>query len=83
MNDHEVEVKTNLMRLIRERLEPFNVPNEIQLGLREEIFILFATQAMKKPFGACVMTPEASMAADPNNPMRGEVTNLSAKPKII
>lgn len=83
MQDREVELKTNLTRLLKERLDAFQVPGEIQKSLREEIWTMFAVANTKKPFGACVMTPEASMAADPNNPMRGEDSSLNAKPRII
>lgn len=65
MSDNwEIEFQTQTMRLIRERLKPFKVPNEIMKALRDDIMILLPKAAAKKPFGAAVMTQRASMAAD-------------------
>lgn len=62
-SDKSTEVGTTVDRILRERLEQFNVPQEIRAELRKEI-LAFLQRPEKKPFGATVMTPAASMAAD-------------------
>lgn len=70
-----------LDRILRERLENFNVPLEVRAALRTEIMTFFG-RPERKPFGACVMTPEASVAADKERvEKRGDPNN--AKPNIV
>lgn len=70
-----------LDRILRERLDQYNVPQEVRLELRKELLSFFGRPERKK-FGACVMTPEASVAADKERiEKRGDAEN--AKPKII
>lgn len=70
-----------LDRILRERLEQFNVPLEVRQALRTEILSFFQ-RPERKPFGAAVMTPEASMAADQAR-MSGETQRGGPTPKII
>ena len=62
-SDKSTDLSVTLDRILRERLESFNVPQEVRAELRKEILAFFQ-RPEKKPFGACVMTPEASIAAD-------------------
>jgi len=62
-SDKSTDVTNTLNRILRERLEQFNVPPEVQAELRKEILAFFQ-RPEKKPFGACVMSPQASIAAD-------------------
>lgn len=57
------DMSVTLDRILRERLEAFSVPQEVRAELRKELLAFFQ-RPEKKPFGACVMTPEASIAAD-------------------
>ncbi len=57
------DLATTVDRILRERLEQFNVPSEVRAELRKELLAFFQ-RPEKTPFGACVMTPAASMAAD-------------------
>lgn len=76
-NDSEL----TLDRILRERLEQFEVPLEVRSQLRTELLSFFG-RPERKPFGACVMTPEASVAADKERQeKRGDPGN--AKPRII
>lgn len=70
-----------LDRILRERLEQFNVPQEVRASLRAEIMSFFG-RPERKPFGACVMTPEASVAADKERAGKYNSPD-SAKPKIL
>ena len=62
-SDKSTDLTNTLNRILRERLASFNVPPEIQAELRKEILAFFQ-RPEKTPFGACVMSAEASMAAD-------------------
>jgi hypothetical protein len=57
------DLSVTLDRILRERLDQYNVPQEVRAELRKELLAFFQ-RPEKKPFGACVMTPEASIAAD-------------------
>lgn len=70
-----------LDRILRERLEQYNVPQEVRAELRKEIMAFFG-RPERTPFGACTMTPEASVAADKERTSKVFDPN-SAKPKII
>lgn len=78
-SDKSADFNTTLDRILRERLEPFDVPSEIRTSLRQEILAFFQ-RPEKNPHGACIMTPEASMAADQE---RTNGTSTGAKPQII
>lgn len=62
-SDKSTDLSVTLDRILRERLEAFNVPQEIRGELRKEILAFFQ-RPETKPFGACIMTAEASIAAD-------------------
>lgn len=62
-SDKSTDLSQTLERILRERLEQFEVPAEVRNELRREILAFFQ-RPETKPFGACVLTPEASMAAD-------------------
>lgn len=77
----EADIQGQMMDLLRKRLEPFNVPNDVVRGIRDDI-VKLTLPAKKKPFGAAVMTKEASEAGDQIK--RGsDVAPASAKPKIV
>ena len=61
--ERSTEIHNTVDRILRERLEQFNVPPEVRSGIRTDI-LAFLQRPEKKPFGATIMTPEASMAAD-------------------
>lgn len=81
MRTINTEFHNILDRILREKLEPFKVPSEIRQALKEEM-LAFINKPEKKPFGACVLTPEASMAADEEKRNKKPNPN-AAKPKII
>jgi hypothetical protein len=62
-SDKNTDITQTLDRILRERLEQFEVPSEVRQELRRDILAFFQ-RPETKPFGAAVMTPEASMAAD-------------------
>jgi len=62
-SEKKTNLNTTLERILRERLEQFDVPTEVRNELRKEILAFFQ-RPEQKPFGAAVMTGEASMAAD-------------------
>lgn len=70
-----------LDRILRERLEAFNVPVEIRNKIVEEV-LAFMQRPERKPYGAAVMTPEASIAADKARE-RGKANPDDAKPQIM
>lgn len=61
--ERSTEIHNTVDRILRERLEQYNVPQPVREEVRREI-LAFLQRPEKKPFGAAVMTPEASMAAD-------------------
>ena len=67
-------------RILRERLNDFNVPVEVRNAIAEEILSQMQ-RPEKKPYGAVVMTPEASLAADRARE-RGARSD-DAKPQIM
>lgn len=62
-SDKNTESSATLDRILRERLDQFKVPKEVRQELRRDILAFFQ-RPENKPFGACVMDPAASMAAD-------------------
>lgn len=62
-SDKSTDLGQTLDRILRERLEQFEVPAEVRQELRRDILAFFQ-RPEQKPFGAAVMTPEASIAAD-------------------
>lgn len=81
MVERKSETGVILDRILRERLDPFNVPVEIRNSIRDEVLSLIE-RPERKPYGACVMTPEASMAADMAK-KENRIPDQSAKPKLI
>jgi len=81
VSDKKTDKKTTLERILRERLEQFNVPAEVRSSLHDEIMAFFE-RPEKKVFGAAVMTAEASMAAD-RAKQTGEQSIHDAKPRIV
>ena len=67
-------------KILRDRLTQFEVPVEVRNELRKEILAYFGRPEVKK-FGATVMTPAASMAADRAR-KDGEDPN-APKPEVI
>lgn len=81
MVERKSETGVILDRILRERLDPFNVPVEIRNSIKDEVLSLIE-RPERKPYGACVMTPEASMAADMAK-KENRIPDQSAKPKLI
>jgi hypothetical protein len=81
MNANSNDNSLTLDRILRERLDQYNVPQEVRAELRKEVMAFFG-RPERKPFGACVMTPEASVAADKERVAKRADPN-SAKPTII
>jgi len=75
------DLPTTLDRILRERLDQFEVPTEVRQSLRDEILAFFQ-RPEKKPFGAAVMTPAASIAADQAR-KEGRAPGEDGKPQII
>lgn len=56
-------MSNSVERILRERLNQFDVPVEVRTEIKNELLALFQ-RPDKKPYGASIMTPEASMASD-------------------
>ena len=82
MADKSTDHATTLDRIFRERLEQFEVPPEVRAELRNDILAFFQRPEIK-PFGAAVMTAEASMAADQARKDRRTQPPGTNTPKII
>jgi hypothetical protein len=69
-----------LDRILRERLDQFKVPVEVRNEIAQE-FLSIMGRPERTKYGAAIMTPEASLAADKQRERgaRGD----DAKPKII
>lgn len=80
VSDKKTDTKTTLERILRERLEQYDVPAEVRAALHDEITAFFE-RPEKKPYGAAVMTPEASLAADKARE-HGENVHMP-KPRIV
>lgn len=80
--DKSNDPSVTITRILRERLEQFNVPAEVQATLRKEI-LAFMGRPERKPSGACVMTPEASVAADKARQEKRAERPDGPKPRII
>ena len=70
----------NIARVLKERLDQFKVPSEVQFNIKSEILALIAVPE-KKPYGACVMTQAASEAGDRQR--KGQGMPGDSKPEII
>jgi len=81
MNNRSNDLTHTVDRILRERLEQFDVPSEVRAEIRNELLAFFQ-RPEKKPFGACVMTPSASIAADQAR-KDGKTQEGGAKPEII
>lgn len=80
-NNNSNDMTLTVDRILRERLEQYDVPQEVRAELRKDLMSFFG-RPERKPFGACVMTPEASVAADKERiEKRADANN--AKPKIV
>ena len=75
------DVPATLDRILRERLDQFDVPTEVRQEIRREILAFFQ-RPEKKPFGAAVMTPAASIAADQAR-KEGRNAGPEGRPEII
>jgi len=82
MADKSTDPAQTLDRIFRERLEQFEVPAEIRAELRNDILAFFQRPEVK-PFGAAVMTVEASMAADQARKEKRTQAPGPNTPKII
>lgn len=69
-------------KILRERLNAFNVPTEIQQSIRNEI-CAYVGRPEKRIHGACTMSAEASFAADQARMNKKVQSPDSEKPKII
>ena len=81
MNSRSNDLSITIDRILRERLEQYEVPIEVRNELRAELLAFFQ-RPEKKPFGACVMTPAASIAADQAR-KAGKTQEGGSKPEII
>lgn len=75
------DIHAELMNLLRQRLEQFNVPHEIIRQIRDDAIELVSRKDTAPKRGAAVMTAEASMAADKLK--NGGIDPRAAKPKIV
>ena len=82
MADRNTDLTQTLDRILRERLDQFEVPVEIRNELRRDILAYFQ-RPEQKPFGAAVMTPEASIAADQARKDKRTQEPGTNTPKII
>lgn len=80
--DKSNDPSVTLTRILRERLEQYDVPGEVQAALRKEI-LAFMGRPERKPSGACVMTPEASIAADKARQEKRTERPETPKPRIV
>lgn len=83
MTEKQETIQVAVARLLRERLEQFEVPVEVRNELTEGLLNLLGRPERSKT-GACVMTAEASMEADRqrgNGP--GNLAPGSGKPRIV
>lgn len=81
-SDKNMELTNTIDRILRERLDQFDVPTEVRQELRREILAFFQ-RPETKPFGAAVMTPEASMAADQARKEKRAQAPGSNTPRIV
>lgn len=81
MNNRNNDLSLTVDRILRERLEQFDVPSEVRNEIRQELLAFFQ-RPEKKPFGACVMTPAASIASDQARKNK-KTQEGGAKPEII
>ena len=81
VSDRSNDLTVTVDRILRERLEQFNVPSEIRNELRNELLAFFQ-RPERQPFGACIMTPAASIAADQARKTK-ETQVGGARPEII
>jgi hypothetical protein len=72
---------STLDRILRERLEQYNVPVEVRTELRKEISAFFQ-RPERDLYGSCVMTPEASASADRER-LTKEFDPKAPKPQIL
>jgi hypothetical protein len=80
-NQHGEDIGSVIMRLMRERLDSYEIPSATLQELKNEILKAVGTPERTK-FGACVMTPQASMAADQQR-KGNTVPPGSAKPDVV
>lgn len=80
------EMRKNIVKLLKGRLNGFDIPNEIFNATAEDIVAEFEKPSRDK-HGACVMTADASIAADEDRArrMRGEppTSNGRGKPTLF
>jgi len=81
-SDKSTDVTTTLDRILRERLEQFEIPAEVRAEIRGAILAFFQRPEVK-PFGAAVMTAEASIAADQARKEKRTQQPGTGVPKII
>jgi hypothetical protein len=60
VTERKENIEVVIRRIIAERLIDFDVPGEVITNIRDEI-LAAVNKPEKKPFGATVMTPEASL----------------------
>jgi hypothetical protein len=79
MTSQQEDLPIAVARILRERLEQYEVPAEVRAELAANLMNLLGRPERTK-FGACVMTPEASMDGDRQR--RGE-SGTGEKPRIV
>lgn len=78
----KIDHTTTVDRILRERLDQYDVPPEVRGEIRREILAFFQ-RPETKPFGAAVMTVEASMAADQARKDKRTQSPGTNTPKIV
>ena len=81
-SDKSTDLTNTIDRILRERLNQYEVPSEVRTELRREILAFFQ-RPETKPFGAAVMTIEASIAADQARKEKRPQAPGGNTPKII
>ncbi len=81
-SDKNTDTTQTLDRILRERLEQFDIAAEVRAALRDDILAFFQRPTVKK-FGAAVMTAEASIAADQARKAKRTQAPGPNTPKII
>ena len=79
MSKPQEDLPSAINRVLRERLEQFEIPVEVRKNIATELLNLVGRPERQKS-GVTIMTPEASMDADRQR--RGE-TPIGNKPRVI
>jgi hypothetical protein len=80
--DPKNDIDSIIDRVLRERLADFDVPVEVRNEIAREMLNILA-RPERKPYGACVMTPGASEAADRARTSGKSTPGDGEKPQIV